>query len=171
MLGITGLIAACVLILLLLLSINLYSKWSWPVKAATVIVTSAFYVICFLSVPELLGWPTTQPLPERFRLLAIQVDQPNKLTRDEGAIYLWLTDADDESLSAPPRAYRLPYSGPLHELVVSAGAKLKTGSPQIGEFKEPEDEDIKVLKDPTRTSQISKYLQFYDMPDPLFPEK
>ncbi len=35
-LGFAGLTAAYVFIALLLLSINLYSRWRWPVKAAAV---------------------------------------------------------------------------------------------------------------------------------------
>jgi len=170
-LGLTGLISAYVLVALLLLSINLYSNWSWRIKAGTIIVTSFFYIVTYVSYPELLGWPTRETLPERFRLLAIHVEQPNKLTRDEGAIYLWLTDADDVQLAATPRAYRFPYSEPMHEIVMSAGAKLKNGEAQIGEFKEPEDGDIVLLRNKSPTTQISSYLKFYDMPDPMFPEK
>ena len=52
-LGITGIIAAYILLALLLLSINLYSKWSWHIKAATIVLTSAFYIITYLSLPAL----------------------------------------------------------------------------------------------------------------------
>ena len=44
-LGITGIISAYILLALLLLSINLYSKWSWQIKAATIVLTSVFYVV------------------------------------------------------------------------------------------------------------------------------
>jgi len=44
-LGITGIITAYILLALLLLSINLYSKWSWQIKAATIVLTSVFYVV------------------------------------------------------------------------------------------------------------------------------
>ena len=170
-LGITGLIAAYVLIALLLLSINLYSNWSWKIKTGAVVLTSAFYVVTYLSFPPLLGWPTGQDPPERFRLIAAHVVQPDKVTGDEGAIYLWLTQIEDLSSSSPPRAYELPYSSPLHELVINASSKLDKGIPQLGEFDELQKNLIDELKQAPRSGQESVNIQFYDLPDPLFPEK
>ena len=57
-LGVTGLIAAYVLVALLLLSINLYSNWSWRVKATTIVVVSGFYLVSYFSFSPILGWPT-----------------------------------------------------------------------------------------------------------------
>jgi hypothetical protein len=57
------LVAAYVLVAVLLLSVNLYSRWSWQVKAATVIVVSLFYVNTYFSFPALLGWPISASLP------------------------------------------------------------------------------------------------------------
>ena len=88
-LGISGLIATYIVLAVLLLSINLYSKWSWQVKAMTIIVTSAFYIISYFSFSPLFGWPTKQALPSHFRLLSSEVHQPDKLTGEEGAVYLW----------------------------------------------------------------------------------
>ena len=42
-LGISGLIAAYILLAALLLSVNLYSKWSWQLKTITIIITSVFF--------------------------------------------------------------------------------------------------------------------------------
>lgn len=167
-LGVSGLIAAYVLIALLLLSINLYSNWSWRVKAATVIITTAFYIVTYLSFPPLLGWPTRQLPPERFRLLAAQVEQPNKATGTEGRIYLWLSRMDNPSTSGPPRAYELPYTEALHEVVITATSKLSKGLPQMGEL---DAAILKQVEDITLSGQKSVPIQFYDLPDPLFPEK
>lgn len=169
-LGISGLIAAYVLIALLLLSINLYSRWSWPVKAATIIVTSAFYAVTYFSVPGLLGWPTSESLPEKFKLNAVQVVQPDKLSGDEGAIYLWVTAIRELKPGTVPRAYRLPYSDPLYEKVNEARIKMNKGMQQVGEYKKPEG-DVKILENGTRTGQVSSPVKFYDLPDPLFPDK
>jgi hypothetical protein len=170
-LGITGLVAAYVLIAILLLSINLYSNWSWNVKAGTIVITSAFYIITYLSFPPLLGWPTNDNPPERFRLIAAHVEQPDKITGDEGAIYLWLTQIEDLSWSAPPRAYELPYTNALHELVINTKSKLDKGIPQLGEFNDTHQNLIDELKDAPRSGQESVKIQFYDLPDPLFPDK
>ncbi|HSR62398.1 MAG TPA: hypothetical protein VLN56_03225 [Gammaproteobacteria bacterium] len=169
-LGITGLIAAYVLIALLLISINLYSNWSWKIKTGAVILTSVFYVVTYLSFPPLLGWPTDQDPPERFRLIAAHVVQPDKVTGADGAIYLWLTQIDDLSSSSPPRAYELPYSPPLHDLVINASSKLKKDIPQLGEFEDRKNL-IEEVREAPRSGQESVNIQFYDLPDPLFPEK
>ena len=169
--GISGLIAAYVLIALLLLSINLYSIWSWKIKGGTIIITSLFYIITYMSFTPLLGWPTGDNPPERFRLIAGHVEQPDKLTGDEGAIYLWMTQIDDLSSTAPPRAYEFPYSNALHEVVYNATSKLNKGIPQLGEFDDEHDNIIDELKDAPRSGQKSVKIQLYDLPDPLFPDK
>ena len=153
----------------LLLSINLYSNWSWPVKAGTIIITTCFYVVAYFSIPPLLGWPTSEKLPHKFKLIAAEVAQPDKNTGAEGAIYLWLSDVDDLNSTHPPRAYRLKYSDLLHEQVLNAKIKMGKGVPQLGELKEP-DTPVQQL-DETRTSQASTKIEFYDLPDPLFPDK
>jgi len=170
-LSIAGLVAAYVLIALLLLSVNLYSNWSWQVKTGTVVITSAFYIVTYLSFPPLLGWPATGNPPERFRLIAAHVEQPDKITGDEGAVYLWLARIEDLSSPAPPRAYRLPYSSALHELVINVKSKLDKGIPQLGEFNETRRNLIDELRDAPRSGQESVNIQFYDLPDPLFPDK
>ena len=169
-LGMTGLIAAYILIALILLSINLYSNWSWKVKAATIILTSIFYIVTYFSYPQLLGWPTSENPPERFRLIASHVQQPNKITGEDGYVYLWLTRIDDLASTNPPRAYRLDYSNELHERVINANSKLNKGIPQLGEFDDHQN-IIDELKDAPRSGQKTVKIEFYDLPDPLFPDK
>ena len=111
-LGITGIIAAYILLAVLLLSINLYSKWPWQLKAGAIVITSAFYVITYFSFPALLGWPTTQDPPAQFRLLAAHVEQPDK---------------------------------------------------------EPDDAFAEVTEQKRGVKSIK--IEFYDLPDPLFPDK
>jgi len=168
--GTTGLVTAYVLIGILLLSINLYSNWSWKVKAGTIIITSVFFIITYFSYPHLLGWPTTENPPERFRLIASHVQQPNKVTGESGAVFLWLTQIDDLASNIPPRAYRLEYSNELHELVINANSKLNKGIPQLGEFEDQENV-IDELRDAPRSGQKTVKIEFYDLPDPLFPDK
>ncbi len=168
-LGITGIISAYILIGLLLLSINLYSNWSWKVKAATIIITSAFYVITYFSFPPLLGWPTTEYLPSQFRLISAHVVQPNKETGEDGSIYLWLSEIENMASSSEPRAYELEYSNELHEKIINVKAKLDKDIAQLGEFKEPDDTFNQV--DEQRRGVKSVHIEFYDLPDPLFPDK
>jgi len=169
-LGISGLVAAYVLIGLILLSINLYSNWSWKVKAGTIILTSVFYIITYLSYPHLLGWPTSETLPERFQVIAAHVKQPNKITGEGGAVYLWVAQIDNLASPSPPRAHRLEYSNELHEMVIKANSKLNKGIAQLGEA-EDNDNIIDDLRDAPRSGQVSIKIQFYDLPDPMFPDK
>ena len=169
-LGIAGLVAAYVLLAILLLSVNLYSTWSWQVKVVAVVVTSLFYLVSYFSFPPLLGWPTAQALPERFRLIAAEAYQPDKKTGEEGAVYLWAKKIKDLTAHTTPRAYVLPYSNPLHEKIINAQIKIKRGIPQLGEYEKG------IMMIPTNfsskeTGQQSLDIQFYDLPDPLFPEK
>jgi hypothetical protein len=169
-LSLVGLISAYVLVAAMLLGVLVYSSLRWQVKAAVTAVTSAFYIVTYLSLPPLLGWPVTDPLPEKFRLLAVYVEQPDKLTESEGAIYLWVTDASQLAGKPVPRAYRLPYSAKLHETVLGAVAKLSKGIAQLGEIKEPEG-GIRPIDNPGRLGQVSVPIEFYDVPDPLLPDK
>ncbi len=169
-LGISGLIAAYIVLAVLLLSVNLYSKWSWQVKAITIVVTSAFYIVSYFSFPPLLGWPTQQALPGHFRLLSTEVHQPDKLTGEEGAVFLWLKEVEDIRTHVLPRAYVLPYSSLLHERIISAQSKIDRGIPQLGEYEEDDSMRQEVL-DSSETGQESLDIQFYDLPDPLFPDK
>ncbi|MBI1732018.1 MAG: hypothetical protein HYR49_04525 [Gammaproteobacteria bacterium] len=170
-LGFAGLVAAYVFIVLLLLSINLHSRWGWRAKAGATVAAAVFYLVTYLSIPELLGWPIRRDPPAKFRLHAAYVQQPDKLTKSKGAIYMWLTDTRDFAHNGPPRAFQLPYSAPMHEAVINATARINKGMPQMGEFRNPDDPNVTLLDDPTRAGQKSAQVAFFDIPDPLFPDK
>ncbi len=169
-LGIVGLSAAYIILALLLLSISLYSQLHWLIKAISIILTSLFYAVSWLSFPPLLGWPTKQELPAQFMLVSSQVVQPDKESGKEGKIYLWVRRMEHLQAAGPPRAYQLTYTNALHDLIIKTQNKLDKGIQQVGEFKEPE-ENIMELLDDTRTRQISEQIEFYNLPDPLFPDK
>jgi hypothetical protein len=124
----TGLVASYVALAVLLLSLNLRSAWRWPVKAAAIGVTAGFFVVAFLAVLGLLGWPTDAAPPGRFRLHAALVREPDRAGRSAGAIYLWLSPhGEDREILAPPRAYAMPYSRTLHEQTARALGRLGAG--------------------------------------------
>jgi hypothetical protein len=126
--GIVGLVASYVVLAALLLSLNLRSAWRWQVKAAAICVSAGFFVITFVAVQAMMGWPTGAVLPARFQLHAALIDEPDRRGRGAGAIYLWLSPRDqDGEIAGPPRAYALPYSRALHEAAVRAQADLQAG--------------------------------------------
>ncbi|MDJ0739570.1 MAG: hypothetical protein QNJ91_07620 [Gammaproteobacteria bacterium] len=87
-----------------------------------------FYVVQYLLLQSLQGWPVDDALPEQFELVAFDVVEPRDGSAD-GAIHLWVRAEP----TARPRAYRLAYSRELHQSVVDAGRKMSAGKPQFGD--------------------------------------
>ncbi len=125
-----GLLTAACAVAVLLLNMNLRSTWPWTAKLAATVVTSALLVVVYLAMLALLGWPTSEPLPDRFVLISADVREPIKGRDDEGAIYLWAKPAEEPG--SEPRAYRLPYSEKLHGQVISALDSARNGARQMG---------------------------------------
>ena len=169
--GYAGLTAAYVFITLLTLAIIRYTRWGWPVKVTAAATTAVFCLVSYVSIPDLLGWPIAQDLPQKFRLHAAYIQQPDKLSKSKGTINLWVTDAQDLAQGGVPRAFQFPYSPPLHEAVLSATSRMGKGVPQMGEFTDPHANAIAGLHDPAAAGQTTTPVTFFDIPDPLFPDK
>lgn len=117
----------------LLLIICIFARIPWPVKAAAIALTSAFYVVSFFATRGLLGWSSIDPLPPKFKLLAARIVEPHSLEGDPGAIHLWVEALDDDNFpSGVPRAYRLPYDAHLAERTEAAVRATANGVPQGG---------------------------------------
>ena len=102
-------------------------------KAAAIVLTSAFYVVSFFATRGLLGWSSTDPLPPKFKLLGARIVEPHSLEGDPGAIHLWVEALDDDNFpSGVPRAYRLPYDAHLAEKTEAAIRASADGKPQGG---------------------------------------
>ena len=102
-----GLVISYIALAVLLLVMILYSRLHWGMKAAVVVLASVFYPVSYFSLLEILGWPTAQELPDRFRLVAAQVYEPDKQQETSGAIYVWVTDVSEKAGQVAPRAYVL----------------------------------------------------------------
>jgi len=170
-LGISGLIAAYVLIAALLLGFGIYSNWSWKIKSAAIIITTAFYLVTYFSYPRLLGWPVQEQPPHRFRLLAAYVERPDRQRNVSGAIYLWLAGIDDLSSPLVPRAYRFPYSVQLHDRVLKATSSLNKGNAQLGEIEDADNPRSVPDKNVSGSESKSDNIIFYDLPDTMFPDR
>jgi hypothetical protein len=169
--GYAGLSTAYVFLAVLLLLVTSAARRPWPVRAAAVVACALFFAVSWVSLPGLLGWPIQAPPPEKFRLHAAYIQQPDKASRAGGAIHLWLTDAGDFARDGTPRAYSLPYSAPLHEAVLAASARIAKGQPQMGEVTDVVDTRAMSLHDPGLVVRNTAPVRFYDIPDPLFPDK
>ena len=103
--------------------------------------------------------------------VAIFVNEPDKSSGAPGEIFLWATDLAKGPTGAEPRAYRVPFSEALHARVVEAGNKMRKGLPQIGEVNEEPPGPSARPTDESQGGQKSVAIEFFDLPDPLFPEK
>ena len=117
----------------LLLIICIFARIPWPVKAAAIVLTSAFYVVSFFATRGLLGWSSTDPLPPKFKLLGARIVEPHSLEGDPGAIHLWVEALDDDNFpSGVPRAYRLHHDAHLADKTEAAIRASADGKPQGG---------------------------------------
>ncbi len=136
---IIAIVIAYVAIAVLLLSLNLVSRWKWWVKAGAIVVCGFFFVGSYFAITSLLGWPTEASVPERFSLVATRVVEPDKLTGAPGAIYLWLEIVDENNIpSGLPLSYRLAYSDELGVAVHTAQEVLDAGEDVEGTIREDE---------------------------------
>ncbi len=117
----------------LLLALLIYARFSWRLKAALIVLTSAFYVFDFVAARTLLGWASPDKLPPYFKLLQARIIEPHSLTDEAGGIYLWVEALDtDNRPNGPPRAYRLPYRAATAEKADRAIHAIREGRPQGG---------------------------------------
>ena len=155
-----GLIVSYTLLAVLMLVMLLYSRFHWGIKAMIVVLVSAFYPISYFSLIDLLGWPTGTNLPDRFRLVAAEIYEPDKAQGSRGEIYLWVTSLSENAGRSSPRAYKIPYSPTLHTKLEEAKKGLKNGISEMGEVVGADVETASgppaVAADSSRTSAITK---------------
>lgn len=155
-----------VLVLLCALAL-LWSRWPGWLKGLLVAGVAVFYFFAHEVVLNLAGWPSAEPLPERFVLLAAVIEEPNAKT--EGALYVWVNAIQNGKPAPLPRAYRLPYSKDLHALLNEGLKKVRQGVSQMGtaEPKAGRKGGLSWLR-PGRDEQDVK---IRDLPSPQLPEK
>jgi hypothetical protein len=100
------------------------------------------------------------------------VDEPDKITLSDGAIYLWVTSMSDNAGQSKPRAYRIDYEENLYKKLVRARVKDKGGVPQMGKLKNSTSADQSIfdlyfLRYATQSVDVD----FFDLPDLVLPEK
>ena len=58
--------------------------FSNKLKTVVVFIMASFYVFTWMGYKQILGWPSTQEIPDEFRLIWVSIDEPDKLTKKEG---------------------------------------------------------------------------------------
>jgi hypothetical protein len=153
----------------LLLVLCLATRWPLWVKAGMVLAVTASYFVAQAAFQSMLGWPAPNTPPEKFVLLAVVVEEPDKERRQKGALYVWVNALRDNKPVQEPRAYKLPYARDLHALLGEAMKKSRQGVSQIGSTEAPAGGSgnswLRNAADPKVKIRIS------DAPSPQLPEK
>jgi hypothetical protein len=189
-LPLAGIVASYVLIAVLLLSLNLTSRWQWGMKAAAIVITTCFFGVSYISITELIGWPAEARMPSHFQLHWATIVEPDKLNGLPGSIYLWIEALDSNNmLAGTPRAFRVPYNRELADRIGHAKERIEQGTDQLGTARDLEmperepDEDRRLAGAPRRQDepgsggdpaafiQHKPSIEFEDMPPPALPPK
>lgn len=144
----------------------LWSRWPAWAKGLLVVGVSVFYFFADDVVHGMWGWPSSDPLPERFVLLAAVIDEPN--AKHSGALYVWVNAIEMGKPAALPRAFRLPYAKDVHALLNESMKKVREGVSQMGTAEpKPGKRGLAWLR-PGSDEQVVK---IRDLPVPQLPEK
>jgi hypothetical protein len=129
-----GTIAVYVVLAVLLVSLNIYSRWRWWLKAAAIIVTCGCFFLAYFSIAGMIGWPSSDHLPKRFSVVATRTVEPDRLQNRPGYVYLWVEELNENSVPVtPPRGYELTYSPKLADNADAAQKKLNSGEEVMGQ--------------------------------------
>ncbi len=151
--GYMGLSTAFVIISAIVLWFSIRTPGQIIIKAMLIPATVWYGLVLYYSVPNLMGWPISQSIPDNSQVLAIRIKEPDPKHNDTGAIYFWVnikpgSKSPEKTVKAllnpksvfsynsktQPRAYQLPYSREMHKAIVEAqrkaqgvpGAQLRT---------------------------------------------
>ncbi len=84
---IISIIVSYIVLGFLLLVFNLRTKFHWAIKALMIVSVTFFYIQTYHSFKEILGWPTKDTLPDRFRL--VSQASPEETNRPHRALRLF----------------------------------------------------------------------------------
>ncbi len=130
-------VAAYVAVALLLISLNLTSRWRWWIKGGAIVVTGIFFLGSYFVIGSLLGWPTQARMPARFELVASRVVEPDPFIGNPGAVFLWIEEINENNLpNGRPRSYKLAYTEQLADTVQLAQDVVATGEQVQGTIRE-----------------------------------
>lgn len=126
------LVAVNVVVLALLALVLIYSRLHWVLRLLLVLMVSGSYWIAYQGWDRAQGWPSSNPVPEKFLLHGAVIEEPDKENGVTGTIHLWLTDLSTHQPAEQPRAHVLPYSKQLHSNAQEALRNMRNGELQLG---------------------------------------
>ncbi len=153
--GIIGLSSSFLLLVALILWLIILSKRKfWIIKSIVITIATLFSIVVLLSLKDFIGWPSKSALPQEFQLHWAIINEPDKIKNTEGAIYMWVTELDNENKNKGlPRAYKIDYTRKNHEEIMKGLISLGDGIQQKGEKVEAK-ENIDVEEDLSDIQEI-----------------
>jgi hypothetical protein len=171
-----GLPLAIVFILILLSWFIIKVKIKTYVKLILITITFLVFFGVWNSVVKLKGWAAQGQLPDKYLIQWIIIDEPGKLTKEGGGIFILASDmkkSNNEDINIyvkdntkEPRLYRISYSRKMHQESQDVIKGLKKGKKYYGTNGK---ESSKKNGGMNYNHNIEP--KFYDMPDSKLPNK
>jgi len=162
------LVAVNVMVLALLMLVLVFSRLHWTLRLLMVVLVSGSYWIAYQGWDRAQGWPSTNPVPEKFLLHGAVIEEPDKEKGVSGTISLWLSDLTRFKPAEQPRAHTMPYSRKLHTAAQEALRQMRNGELQMGTVLP--DEAARQLQDGF-AGETPTMVEFSNLPKQALPEK
>lgn len=119
---------AFVIVTALLAILLIGPRLPFVLRLCLTLAAGAAYLVHYVGLESLTGWPSRAPLAGEFDVLGTRVVEPDRTSGRQGHVELWIRrDGAEES-----RLFRLPYTEPLHDEAARARAGLDDGRAQRG---------------------------------------
>ena len=120
------LILSYLLIASLLMIFCFFTTFTRRVKLSGILFVTLFYFVSWNNYINILGWPSSEELPDRFRISWVVIQEPSKGDNKEGGLYLWVRHLNEVNIPyGMPRSYKLVWNEENHKIAQSALHKLE----------------------------------------------
>jgi len=144
-----GFVVSFVFVAAILLWFVIGSKGKWLVKAICIASLAVLSVLNWTSINSMLGWATSDVLPEKFEVLWVVIKEPSNAQEKKGGIFILVRDInakDKEGFSLfdkkdlqEPRLHSSEYSPKKHKQGQAILDQLKKGKRVYGTSKKKGD--------------------------------
>lgn len=159
-------VALTALLLLAIISSRIY----WGAKLGLLLAAFGLYWFSYEGWRQAQGWPSQADIPEKWLFHYAVVEEPREKDGFAGAIFIWLTDLENNEMAPEPRAFKLPYDQRTHIDIQLALKEIRHGNIQLGQRTEREEEPTDA-EEKRAFGSLKYQLEFSDLPDPALPEK
>jgi hypothetical protein len=175
--------AIAALLLNLNLSSELPKRYRRAIKISAIIVVSILYAGTYHGSQNLRGWAIAKTPPNPFKLHWAIVEEPDKIKRTDGAIYILGQALNRNGVpKGSPRLYELPFTPELAEEIDEALNKKEDGKPlearmsykaanPDSEMEEIQKRDGNKSRPDSAGDEERLKLEFRELPTPNLPPK